>query len=303
MSQLDPRRLATFAAVARAGSLSTASRILHLSQPAITAQIQQLEEQCGYPLFVRTARGVVLTDRGRVLTGYAGRVEALLEEAASAVGEQPAHQGPLVLGASTTIASYVLVPLLADFRRAVADVGIRVEVGNTAEVLEWVADERVPLGLVEGHSRAARLHLEHFLDDELVPVVASDAAAELRRVHRAEELRHLPIVWREPGSGSRAVIERALKRHLGRRRAHERDVQLGSTEAIKAAVLLGLGVGFLSRWSIQAETRSGRLAILKLRDLRVQRSFSWALRSPNLGGQAGRFYQHARRAPPALAAF
>ena len=259
MSQLDPRRLATFAAVARAGSLSTASRILHLSQPAITAQIQQLEEQCGYPLFVRTARGVHLTERGRVLSSYAARIETLLVEAENAVGEEPARQGPLVLGASTTIASYVLVPLLASFRRAVADVAIRVEVGNTADVLAWVADERVPLGLVEGHSRAARLHLEHFLDDELVPVVASDAAPELRRLHRAADLQHVPIARRESGSGSRAVVERALKRQLGRRRPHERDVQLGSTEAIKAAVLLGLGVGFLSRWSIQAETRSGRL--------------------------------------------
>jgi DNA-binding transcriptional LysR family regulator len=163
-----------------------------------------------------------------------------------------------------------------------------------------VADERVPLGLVEGHSRAARLHLEHFLDDELVPVVASDAAPELRRLHRAADLQHVPIVWRESGSGSRAVVERALKRQLGRRRPHERDVQLGSTEAIKAAVLLGLGVGFLSRWSIQAETRSGRFTILELRDLRVQRSFSWALRAANVSGQAGRFYRHACHAPPVL---
>ena len=245
------------------------------------------------------ARGPAHGSRA-LLSRYAARIETLLVEAENAVGEEPARQGPLVLGASTTIASYVLVPLLASFRRAVADVAIRVEVGNTADVLAWVADERVPLGLVEGHSRAARLHLEHFLDDELVPVVASDADPELRRLHRAADLQHVPIVWRESGSGSRAVVERALKRQLGRRRPHERDVQLGSTEAIKAAVLLGLGVGFLSRWSIQAETRGGRLTILELRDLRVARSFSWALRAANLGGQAGRFYRHACHAPPVL---
>ncbi|APR76945.1 LysR family transcriptional regulator YeiE [Minicystis rosea] len=294
-SALDPRLLATLRAVASAGTISAAAKVLHLSQPAVTAQVRKLEEQCGAPLLVRSARGVAPTEAGLRLIGYADRVEALLDEAAEVLAAPPAEARVLTLAASTTIASYVIPPLLAAFAKSAGPLTVRMDVGNTEEVLERVRNGAAPLGLVEGHARASRVRLERFLADELCAVVASDAGPELTQLRRAADLRHVPIIWREPGSGTRAVVERALKNAVGNRPPHDRDVQIGSTEAIKGAALAGLGVAFLSRWSIGAELTLGRLRILPLRDLAIPRAFSWALPPGGATGMAKRFQRFAAR--------
>jgi len=286
--------------VATTGQVSAASRLLHLSQPAVTAQVRQLERECGQPLLVRTARGVRLNDAGRALLEYAQRIHQLLDEAALAVSVEEEPGGELVLAASTTVASYVVPELLASFLRSHRGVQVRVEVGNTTQVLAWVGEGRAPLGLVEGHARAALIRLERYLEDELVPVVSSRAPAELLRVRSVEALRAVPLLWREPGSGTRAVMERALRKAGVRRGLQAGDLQLGDNEAIKGAVRLGLGVGFLSRWSIQDELALGRLRVLPVPGLSVERAFSWVLPVDAPSGLAGRFLRHARASPPPL---
>ncbi|WP_037584207.1 LysR family transcriptional regulator [Stigmatella aurantiaca] len=296
--RLDPRRLETFRVVALSGQISAASRLLHLSQPAVTAQVRQLERDCGRPLLVRTARGVQVNEAGRALLEYAQRLHQLLEQAALAVAGEEALEGELVLAASTTVASYVVPELLASFLQVHRGLQVRLEVGNTAQVLGWVADGNVPLGLVEGHARAARIRLERYLEDELVPVVSSRAPEELLRIRTVDALQGVPLIWREPGSGTRAVLERALRKAGVRRGLQAGDLQLGSTEAIKGAVALGLGVGFLSRWSIQEELVSGRFQRLAIPGLRVDRAFSWVLPVDAPSGLAGHFLRHARAVPP-----
>ncbi|MDC0707883.1 LysR family transcriptional regulator [Stigmatella sp. ncwal1] len=296
--RLDPRRLETFRVVALTGQISAASRLLHLSQPAVTAQVRQLERDCGRPLLVRTARGVQVNEAGRALLEYAQRLHQLLEQAAQAVAGEEALEGELVLAASTTVASYVVPELLASFLQSHRGLQVRLEVGNTAQVLGWVAEGNVPLGLVEGHARAARIRLERYLEDELVPVVSSRAPGDLLRIRTVEALQGAPLIWREPGSGTRAVLERALRKAGVRRGLQSGDLQLGSTEAIKGAVALGLGVGFLSRWSIQEELASGRLQRLAVSGLRVERAFSWVLPVDAPSGLAGHFLRHARAVPP-----
>ena len=288
--------------VATTGQVSAASRLLHLSQPAVTAQVRQLERECGQPLLVRTARGVRVNEAGRVLLDYAQRLHLLLEEASVAVAGEESSGGELVLAASTTVASFVVPELLGSFLKSHRGVQVRLEVGNTEQVLAWVGEARVPLGLVEGHARAARIRLERYLDDELVPVVGARAPDEVRRVRTAEDLRAVPLLWRETGSGTRAVLERALRKAGVRKGPQEGDLQLGSTEAIKGAVAAGLGVGFLSQWSLQDELASGRLRLLPLPDLRVRRAFSWVLPVDAPSGLAGRFLRHARASPPSLRA-
>ncbi|NBD09438.1 MULTISPECIES: LysR family transcriptional regulator [Corallococcus] len=297
---VDPRRLETFRVVATTGQISAASRLLHLSQPAVTAQVRQLEADCGQPLLVRTARGVRLNAAGRVLFDYAQRIHGLLDEAALAIAAEETLTGELVLAASTTIASDIVPGLLASFLRTHRDLQVRLEVGNTREVLSWLAEGRVPLGLVEGHARAPRIRLERYLDDELLPVVAARGPAEWLRIRTLEALRGVPLLWREPGSGTRAVLERALRKAGVRKGPRPGDLQLGSTEAIKKAVALGLGVALLSRWSIHEELSLGRLQVLPVPGLRVPRVFSWALPVDEPSGVAGRFLRHARATPPVL---
>ncbi len=298
--QIDPRRLETFRVVALAGKVSAAARLLHLSQPAVTAQLRQLEEEVGELLLVRGLRGVTLNAAGQRLFEYAQQMRQLLDRAQESLREPSEPGGELVLAASTTVASYLLPRLIASFLRTRPGTGVRLEVGNTAQVIEWVGRSAVPLGLVEGHGRAAGMRLEAFVRDELLPVVAGNPSPTLLRVRRPQDFQLVPIVWREPGSGTRAVVERALRRAGARRGSRAGDLQLAGTESIKEAVALGLGVGFLSRWSIQAELRLGRLRILPVRGLTIERQFSWALPVNEPSGLAGRFLHEARLEPPVL---
>lgn len=289
--ELDPRRLETFRVVATLGKISVAARALFLSQPAVTAQVRQLEEQCGAPLFERTPRGMTLNDRGRVLFAHAQRLRQILDEASAAVSAHTsAAPRELVLAASTTVASYVLPALLVGFVRARPGLSVRLDVGNTEEVLERVKAGRAPLGLVEGHARAAGIRLSPFLSDELVPTVGP---GETARVRKLLDLDDVPVVWREPGSGTRAVIERALRKAGSPRRFRRGDLQLASTEAIKTAVALGAGLGFLSRVSMRKELASGALRSLSIPGLRIPRAFSWVLPAGDVGGAAGEFFRFA----------
>lgn len=299
LDDLDPRRLETFRVVAQAGRISAAAKILSLSQPAVTAQIRQLEADLGRPLFTRHASGVQLTGTGRLLLDYARRIHRLLEEAAERLGEQEEPRGELRLGASTTAAAYILPPVLQAF---VADHGaapLVLEVGNTDEVLAWVREGRVPLALVEGLTRAPGLSLQPYLKDELVAVRATRAPEALRAVRTAADLAGVPLVWREPGSGTRVVVERALRRTRLIAGPRDSDLVVGDTEAIKSCVLLGLGIGFLSRWSIQRELARGTLDVVPLPDLDIPRTFSWAQVGGGLAGQPAAFLRHALAHPPA----
>jgi DNA-binding transcriptional LysR family regulator len=297
MANIDPRRLETLRLVAEAGKISTAARLLHLSQPAVTAQVRALEESCGRALLVRTNRGVTPTPWGRRLLEAATRVHDVLVEAAAALAEEEQPVGELLLAASMTTAAYVVPQLLAAFRSVHGPVPFRLEVGNTAQVVEWIAAGRVRLGMVEGASRSARLHLERYLTDELVPV-ASPSVPAFRELACAAHLARVPLLLREPGSGSRQIVERALGRALGPRRVLRGHLQLGSNQSVKMAAVAGLGVAFLSRWSVALELSAGKLRVLPLRDLRIERAFSWAAAGPAPGGGEGRFLAWARRNPP-----
>jgi DNA-binding transcriptional LysR family regulator len=296
--RIDPRLLPTFLAVFESGRVSAAAKALHLSQPAVTAQVRKLEDELGAPLFVRSAAGVTPTAAGERLAGYARTVQRLLGEAAVAIagGEEPA--GELDLAASTTIAAHLLPLVLARFRASHPTVRVRVAVGNTEEVIAQVKRGRVPIGLVEGHARASGIHLERYVDDEIVPVSGVRAGSAIFRVRKPGDLAHVPILWREPGSGTRAVVERALRRAGIRRVPLAIDLEIASTEAILGAAMAGLGVAFASRWAIQTHLASGRLALLPGLDLVIRRTFRWATAAGALTSIARAFHDFAQRNPP-----
>ncbi len=289
----DPRLLETLRTVVQTGSVSAAARVLHRTQPAITAQLQLLESQLGTALLLRTARGVVPTEAGLKLLPYAERLVQLVEEARAQLVEGPTKGGQLSIGASTTIATYLLPRLVVEFLREEGDHTVRIDVANTDEIVDRVNSGELPLGLVEGLERVPRTRLERFLPDELVAVVSTQSD-EWTHVRRAADLLHVPLVLREPGSGTRAVVEQALKKVIGKRPPGPRDLQVRSNDAVKAAVLAGLGVGFLSRWSLAQEIRFGMLRVLELRDLKINRHFSWVLPAAEVSGTAGRFLRKSR---------
>ena len=298
MARIDPRKLETFRVVVHAKKISSAAKLLHLSQPAVTAQIRALEEECGRALLVRTSKGVTPNAWGLRLLEAAKQVHDVLGAAESELVDDPAAHGGVVIGASMTTAAYVVPALVAGYRAIHGPVPFQLRVGNTAHVLEWVADGRVPLGIIEGGTRSPRVLLQRYLEDELV-AVASSTARELRGISRAADLVNVQLLLREPGSNTRAVVEEALVRVLGKRRMPCSDLLFGSNQSMKMAAVAGLGVAFVSRWSVQREVAEGTLRVLPIRDLHIVRAFAWATQARELNGAAGRFLAWARRNPPA----
>ena len=298
LNRLNSSLFQTFLAVADAGQISKAARRLHLSQPAVTGQIRRLEADLDATLFIRSAHGVDLTPRGVRLRKRLQGVFTELEQIVRELDQTREETGIVNLAASTTIARHFVPQIFVRFRRYHPSAGLRLVVGNTEEVLEQVREHRVGLGLVEGHERGSGVRLEQFMADEIVPVCAAQIPdlkfrRAVERVRSVRDLETLPLIWREPGAGTRAVVESVLKDCGLSVTKLDRLVEVGSTEAIKMLVSAGLGVGFLSSWDIQHELSIGRMQQIEKPGLRFDRVFSWAIASGELGGLSAEFYRFA----------
>ena len=275
MASLDNFRLVVFRTVAEQLSFRKAAEELYLTQPAVSLQIKALEEDLGTQLFDRTGRHIKLTAAGRVLLEYAEQVNALLVQAEHELAALSGnHAGQLALGASSTIAQYVLPHLLGEFCRQHPRVHPTLISGNTEQIVDAVQSQKIALGLIEGPARSRDVKTEPFLKDELVLIVSmAHEWAERASVSCADACA-APLLMRERGSGTRRVIEIALERLGVKRSVLNIVMELDATEAIKSAVEAGLGVGFVSRWAIAKDLRLDRsFKVVEVEGLRIQRNF------------------------------
>ncbi len=295
---LENFRLKVFRAVAEHLSFRKAGEALYLTQPAVTLQIKTLEAELGAKLFERKSSGVSLTEPGTLLLKYAEELHRLAEEAESQLARlRGGAAGELILGASTTIAQYVLPAALAEFSRRFPAVHLQVFSENTEQISEGVASERFSLGLIEGPAMRTDLKVERWFDDELLMVVPkSHEWSELAEIE-PKKLYDVPLVMRERGSGSRHVVEGGLQK-AGLRLGSLRIVmELDSTEAILSCVEEGLGVGFVSEWAVVRRP----LVMLRLQGSVMQRSFSFIYpRSPELPGPAAAMLSFLQTRTPSL---
>lgn len=267
---MDLHKLRVFVAVAREGNVTRAARQLSLSQPALSKQLSELEDNLSTLLFDRLPRGVRLTTAGEILLRHAERIfaaEGAAEaELAALLG---LRSGRLSIGASTTIGSYLIPSVFGAFHRAHPEVRLELEIANTSVIQAMVADGRIDLGLTEGVVPGEQLVVEIVHYDEMVAIAAKGhPLLEKKRVSAADLVR-APFICRERGSGSRDVIEAALaERGLN----IDPVMALGSTEAIKNAVAAGLGVAMLSRLTVELELTMGRLELIDVRDLSIRRA-------------------------------
>lgn len=278
MASLENFRLVVFRAVAERGSFRKAAEELYLTQPAVSLQIKALEEELGVQLFDRTGAKIALTPAGQVLQRYAIESRDLFanaeHEIAAVSGEEA---GTLALGASTTIAQYVLPSLLGAFRQHYPRVAVTLVSGNTEAIVQALEAQTIALGLIEGPARHRDVHTEPFLVDELVLIASSAHEWAERGAIGAEELAEAPLLMREPGSGTRRVVETALARAGIKRSSLSIAMELDSTESIKSAVEAGLGMGFISDWALARDSRLGaNLRIVAIEGLRIERNFSIA---------------------------
>lgn len=269
-------RLKVFMSVAKHLSFTKASQELFISQPAITKHIHELESKYGEQLFERTGNKIYLTNAGELLLQHA---EQILEEYSSLAYEMNLlHNefvGELRLGASTTIAQYVLPPILANFIKRYPQIKLSLFNGNSRDIENALQEHRIDLGLVEGVSRLPNMKYTSFMKDELVAVVPADSRwADMEEIN-PKNLLNMPLVLREYGSGTLDVIEQALAKH----NIHLADLHilmyLGSTESIKLFLQHYDCMGIISIRSIQEELKTQKLQVIEINGMSITREFEF----------------------------
>jgi len=266
------RQLQVFLAVAREKSFSRAAKSIHSSQPTMSEHVAELELELGKKVFLRRGREVTLTEAGRVLERYAASAILAVESARQAVDDLDGlGHGSLMIGASTTPGIYVMPGIIANFRGRHPGVELRLQIANSRVIEDRVRARELDLGVVGGHAVGPGEEcLAAGFADELLLIVPPRHAWAKRRFIAPEALAREPLLMREEGSATRSVTERALQR-AGIR--FQVAMELDHTEAIKQAVMAGLGVAFVSIYAVRGELATRRLHVLRLRGIRVQRHF------------------------------
>ncbi|MBG8552872.1 LysR substrate-binding domain-containing protein [Hymenobacter guriensis] len=292
-------RLRVFQTVARHLSFTKAAQELYITQPAVTKHIRELERTYGQRLFERRAGRVTLTEAGRLLLQHAASVETLhqqLTDQLYALHDEAA--GRLRLGASTTLAQYVLPPILPAFQRRYPQVQLTLLNGNSEQIAEALLHGHLDLGFVEGQAHTRDLHYELLLEDELLPVRRATAAGPpAAPVALAELLQH-PLVLRERGSGTLEVLEFALREQGLKFTDFAVALYLDNTEAIKSYLEAAPDcLGFVSQRALAKELRAGLLEIVPIAGVRLTRRFEsvW-VQGQQLGTPAQRFLRFAANA-------
>ena len=270
-------RLKVFRAVAKHLNFRRAAEELCLTRPAVTLQIKALEQDVGVQLFDRSGAHITLTPAGVTLLKYAGRIERMEAEAQAALAPYSEGQkGELRIGASLTIAQYILPHLLGAFQQQHPQVRPVVTTCNTEQVLEALVARQVAVGFIEGPTMRRDVRTEVFLEDEIVLMVPPAHEWSERGFIDPEELMHERLLMRERGSGTRRVVEMALQKGGVKVKHLHLGMEFDSTEGITTAVEAGLGIGFASLWSIGKELQVGSLRVVPIRGVQIKRPLSVA---------------------------
>lgn len=272
---MSDRRLKVFYQVAKQLSFTKAAETLHMTQPAVTFQVRQLEEQFNTRLFDRTHNRISLTPAGELIQERAGQIFDLYAEMENSVAMLTGEvSGSLTIGASTTIAEYMLPALLGDFKRHHPDVKLHLKVSNTEGIVSMVENNELDLGVVEAPVGNKNLQVETCRNDRLVAIVPLDHPLAGCETVKIQELMGYPYICREEGSGTRVVIDDYLFVHGVLPENLDIVMELGNPEAIKGAVEAGLGISILSEATLIKECKLGTLVSIPL-DPPLDRPFSF----------------------------
>lgn len=271
---LNVTQLRAFVAVVEHGSFSEAARVMGLSQPAVTMQIQALESDLGVTLLERRYRRVEMTEAGRTLLPYAravlGQLEAAREEIEHLAGSVGGH---LRLAASTTPGQYVLPKLLGSFLRAHPEAGVSLRIHDTAEVVDAVESGEAHLGMTGAQIAGSRVEHEAMGSDSLVLLCPPDSHLVGTKGLTLADVAEEPFIVRENGSGTRMMFEETLQ--AGGIEPTELRVvlELGTSEAIVNAIEGGMGVGVVSRWMAEKALKLGTVVEIPVPEFPVERPF------------------------------
>lgn len=264
--------LSIFCLVVDTGSISQAAKLSYVSQPAVTKQIHQLETTYNALLFDRTDGRLTLTESGQTLYTFAKAIVADFNRSKAAVSDNlKGYHDSLKVGASLTIGEYLLPGILGQLKKNYPTVNVSLLVENTPRVIEALLDDVIDLALVEGEVLNDNVLVEAIAEDELVLIHSPEHPWAERGAINMAELAHEQMLWREPASGTRLIIENFLRKHqvLDKIQSY---MDLGSTQAIKSAVEAGLGVSIVSKLAVARELEQGILCRTKIENVELKRN-------------------------------
>ena len=287
MHNINLHQLATFQIVAKHCSYVRAAEELHFSQPAVSAQIHQLEESLGVKLFDKIGRKTHLTQAGEELYLYSQKIFTLIDETLDTMSALASpHSGRLSVGADTTVGTYVIPNLLGKFRQTYPKVEITLEVVNPTPLLEELRNNRIDMAIMSRIPDDAPVFAAPFASNELVLIAPPTHRLAGIKVP-FEELAREHFLMRELGSGTRSALEAAF---------HEAgfplqvSMQVGNNSAIKQSVAAGLGIALISRVAIDMELETNRLVVLDVEGFPLMRKWLLVhLKEKNLSATARAF--------------
>ena len=267
-------RLQVFNTVAKRLNFTKAAEELFITQPAVTKHIQEIENHFKVKLFERNGTKIKLTPAGETLLHFTDQLFTVyrnMEFELNTFTQQ--HTGKLRIGASTTVAQYVLPPVLAAFHRKFKDIKVTLTINNTGQIEQALQNKDIELGIIEGQSKNNLFKYTEFVKDELVLVANINHPLAKKGMIKPEELLKIPLLLREPGSGTLEVLAHALK-PLGIKIAQlQTEMQLGSMESMKLYLLNSNAMAFLSVHSILKELQNKECCIINVKGLNIERHF------------------------------
>ncbi|KWT79572.1 LysR family transcriptional regulator [Candidatus Magnetominusculus xianensis] len=268
-------KLRVFCTVAELKSFSKASEVIHLTQPAVSSQIQVLEEFYNTKLFERTTSSVILTPSGEILYDFAKRILSLYTDAEKTICKLTGLvKGSIKIGATSLIGHYMLTVMLADFRKISPKLKISLRLGNSKRIIEMMNTAAIDIGFVEGEIKAHKITAGKLYTDELLLIVpASHPLAKFEDISIEKALKE-PFIVRDDLSSSGKLIEEFFCKCKINMQHLKIFMVSESIEAIKSAVLEGLGVAFLSKLSVKKEILEGKLMALRIKKNRITQDIS-----------------------------
>jgi DNA-binding transcriptional LysR family regulator len=269
-----------FTEVATNLSFSKAADVLFISQPAVSKHIKKLESEIGLPLFERKGNTISLTSSGERLLEYLHKakiIQGQIESDIQIVKNQLEAKGELNIGASTTLSLYVLPKILSSFHKNFPNINILLVNRNSENILQALINKEIDLAIIEAHHKINSVSYKHFMDDEIIPVCAKHSPYGEAEIN-AEELKNIPIVIRERGSGTLTVLTKKLEEQQIKLGMLNIIARLGGTEALKNFLVEDIAIGFLSRLAVKNELKNGLLREVKIKSIKIERTFNFLMR-------------------------
>jgi DNA-binding transcriptional LysR family regulator len=271
---IDLHRLKIFTMIIATRSFSKAARQLYLTQPTVSQHVNYLEEYLGVPLFDRLGKEVRPTKAGQILHTYAQRLLRMADDAELAVAYYKGKKsGTIIAGASNVPGEYILPDILGRFKEKFPEIVVRIHLGDTSSIVDKILNYEIDFGLIGARIAHDQLRCSRFIDDELCLILAPGHPWAGRKCVEISDLAGAAFVVREPGSGTRMMVEQTLRKAGLPAERLRIAAELGSNTAVKQAVKAGLGVSFVSKRSVLDELGMNVITTLPIKDMAMDRSF------------------------------